>query len=188
LSVELKQVWVRRAATVLRGRYSEVTAFTLPTESETEKPLEFYGEGHLFSRPGWPNFAFSFYYDSGPMEKITVEVDGRTFELTPGSGVMKYVSPLPDPSYRLRLDCAMTLTEEGDYKFAVYSGYVDLEKNVFYYDDAVERAVKVTTPEVWPWWWPIAAAGGAVGLTAVVGLVAYQEEMRRRELLMLLRR
>jgi len=189
MSLELKQVWVRRAATAFRGRYCEVTAFTLPMESETDRMLEFYGEGHLFSRPpGWPNFAFGFYYLSGPMDKIMVEVDGGTFELTPGGGVMKYLGPLPDPCYRLRLDCSMTLVEEGDYRFAVYAGYADLDKNVFYYDDAVERSVKVTVPEVWPWWWPVAVAGGVAGLTAVVGVVAHQEESRHRELLMRLRR
>jgi hypothetical protein len=173
----------------LRGTYCEIKAFTLPEEGVINERLDFYGEAHLFGTPDWPNFAIGFWYESGPMAKITVTVDGVPFDLTPGMGVVIYVKPRPSPCYSLKRSYSMVLAVEGDYKFSFLAGYYDEAARIFYYDDRVEKTLRVKTlpvPTIPFTWWLVAGGVGAAALIAVVGIVAYQEEKRRQEMMYML--
>jgi hypothetical protein len=182
--MSLKVPFVR----ALAGRYSSVTSFTLPDKADAKVEVPFAVAGHLDSAPSpaWPNFAVGFFYLEGPMAEITLIMDGKTYTLTPGSGVAKYISPMPGACTSISLDCRIKSLDAGSYKFCAVTGYV--EGNTFYYDDRVDRAVEVKAEEVWPWWWWIAAAGGGAGLIVVVGAIAYEERRKQEELMMLMMR
>lgn len=168
----------------LAGRYSEITNFTLPTKVNAGEEIPFAVAGHLSGTPAWPNFAVGFFYIEGPMAEITLVMDGKTYTLAPGYGVAKYMSPRPGVCTTISLDCSIKALDEGSYKFAALTGYVDVEAGTFYYDDRVDRTLEATVP-AWPWW-VIPLAGGIV-VVAVVGGVVYYTERRREEMILLAR-
>jgi hypothetical protein len=169
----------------LAGRFSSITNFTLPTKVTAGEEIPFAVAGHLDSvpSPDWPNFAVGIFYMEGPMAEITITVNGQPFTLKPGTGVAKRMEPRPNVCTTISLDCKIKALDEGSYKFAALTGYVDVAAGVFYYDDRVDRTVEVSPVAVWPWWaLPIA---GGIAVIAIVGGVIYYEERRRQELLLM---
>jgi hypothetical protein len=182
MSLALKVPFVR----ALPGRYSSITDFTLPSEAKANVEVPFTVTGHLDSAPSpaWPNFTVGIYYMDGPMSEITLTVNGQTFTVTKGGGIIKPWGPMPPTCTSISLNCKIARLDEGTYNFAAMTGYV--EGNYLYYDDRVDRTVEVKPEEVWPYWWWIAAAGGAVGLIVVIGAVAYEEKRKEEQLMMLM--
>jgi hypothetical protein len=172
----------------LAGRFSSVTEFTLPTEVKAGVEIPFTVSGHLDSvpSPDWPNFALALFYDKGPMSEIEIVVDGQSFTLKPRTCVVNWTAPRPSPCSTLKMDCRIKRLEAGSYSFSALTGY--LEGSYFYYDDKVVKAVEAKAEAVWPWWWPLAAVGGGVGLIAVIGAIAYEERRREEELMLMLAR
>jgi len=182
---------------VFRGAYSEVKSFTLPEKGEVNKPVEFEIVGHLSKSVRWPNFAIALWYRSGPTDKVTVTMDGVPYELPLGSILYTRTTYRPDPCFNLKATYSITFEEKGDYSFAALTGYFDVDEGRFYYDDRVDKTVKIAevAPPL-PWWeqpilgvpawiW-IAGGGGAAVILTVAGVIAYQERQREETLLMLM--
>jgi len=181
--VSLLQAFVARR---LAGRFSSITDFTLPSDVDAGVQVPFLVAGHLDSIPSpvWPNFAVGFYYEGGPMERIRIQADGESFELSPGTVVFKVTETLPPECTSLRLDINIEGLDAGTYRFAALTGYVT--EDTFFYDDRVDRSVEAKAP-AWPWWVLPLAAG--IGVVAVIGgVVLYTEERRREMMLLMMRR
>jgi hypothetical protein len=183
LSVAL-EVPVFRA---LAGRFSSITSYTLPTKVTAGQEIPFAVAGHLDSvpSPDWPNFAVGFAYIEGPMAEIAITMDGQSFTLKPGMAVAKYMEPRPGTCTTISLDCKIKSLDKGSYKFAALTGYVDIAKGTFYYDDRVDRTLE-SEEVAWPWW--LLPLAGGIGVVAVIGGVVYYEETRRQEMMKLLAR
>ena len=150
-----------------------------------EIPFAVAGHLHTVPSPDWPNFAVGFAYIEGPMAEITIVVDGETFTLRPGTAVVSRIEPRPSVCTTISLDCRIKALDEGSYKFAALTGYVDVAAGVFYYDDRVDRLVEAAPAAVWPWW--LLPLGAGIAVVAVVGGVIYVTEKRREEMLLLMR-
>lgn len=174
---------IRQISVGLAGTYSEVAAFTLPQEGDTGQRLEFVVEGHLFGSPPWDNFAAALFYDSGPVDSITVTMNDTAYEVPRGTGVLRYTTVLPSPSYRLTLVCSMTLNVPGEYQFSAMTGWYNTVEDVINYDEQVTKPLSVVVPAPpFPWWLVVTTAGG-IGIIAVIGVVAWMEIKRQEEMM-----
>jgi hypothetical protein len=169
----------------LSGRYSSVVNFNLPSKVDAGAEVSFTVTGHLNSSPSptWPNFAVGFFYIEGPMSEITLMMDSETYTIRPGTGVAKYIEPLPVVCTSITLALKIKSLDAGSYKFCAVTGYV--KEGTFYYDDRVDRIVESVAPP-WPWWLLPLCIG--IGIVAVVGGVIYYEERRREELMLMMMR
>mgnify|MGYP000123671460 CR=1 FL=1 len=171
----------------LGGRWSSVTSFTLPDKVGAGKEIPFEVEGHLDLKPpaDWRNFAVGFFYVDGPMSEVTLRMNGQVYNLRPGYGAVKYITPF-EPCSTIPLDCSIKSLDQGEYRFAAMTGYV--KEDTLYYDDRVDRHVRAEAPAFpeLPWWALPLAAG--IGVVAIVGGVIAYEEHRRQELLLMMAR
>ena len=177
----------------LGGRYSSVTKFDLPSEGYLEEPVNFELAGHLDeSVVGWPNFALGLYYEDGPMDELTVILNGKSHTLKKGMVLAIYTFS-KDACTTLDARVSIKFTVKGVYSFSGLTGYIDVYRGGFFYDDKVDKTIEISEKPVvpgWPeWlpWWVLPLAGGVAAVAIVAGVVAYQER-ERLMMLALLRR
>jgi len=170
---------------------STTVSLDIPSQADIGSPVSWSVKATLQTDVNWPNLATSIVYHDGPTDSVTVVMDSNTIRVPKGFTAYVVYKDRPSKGDTIEARGKVVLDREGTYIFRGVAGYIDASRGVFFVDSYDEKSVAAKTPTVTspggqqiPWI-PIALAGAAAALIAVIGVVAYQE-MKREELMMLM--